>query len=201
MTAPAAMGDLIEYRPPQEPKETTASIGMVIFLASWLMMFAALFFVYGAIRARATAWPPPNLPVIPLLMPTINTLVIALSSVVMHSGIVAMRRGKTALVAPSLLVTLVLGTVFMALQIVVWTDLYNGGLLPSNDRYGAVFYMMTGVHAAHVIVGLGALLWLTIRAFTGHYTPARYLSIRLWAMYWHFVGVVWLAVFGTVYFV
>ena len=193
------MGELLEYRSPKQRNETTAWLGMVIFLASWFMMFAALFFTYGGIRARSILWPPPAMPLLPLTLPTVNTIAIALSSAVMQYGVFEVRRGKEQRLGPALSITFLLGTVFMGLQTMVWADLYAEGLKPDSGPYGSVFYGLTAIHAAHVVVGLLAIGFLTVRAFAGYYSAARHLAVRLWTMYWHFVGVIWLGLFLSVY--
>ena len=92
-----------------------------------------------------------------------------------------------------------LGFVFLALQAVVWTRLWNAGLTVDKGPYPSVFYGLTVIHALHVAVGLLALAWLTLRAFQGTFNAARHLPVRLWALYWHFVGAVWLLMFVSVY--
>jgi cytochrome c oxidase subunit 3 len=193
------VGEILEYRSPKKHDEATSWIGMVVFLASWGMMFGAIFFAYGGLRARAASWPPAGVPLVPLGLPGVNTAVIAASSLAIHYGVVTVRRGSTAKLGPALLATFALGCVFLVLQLIVWNELYATGLRPDSGSYGSVFYGLTWIHAAHVGVGLAALLWLAIQAFRGKYSAARHLSIRLWAMYWHFVGAIWAIMFLTVY--
>jgi cytochrome c oxidase subunit III len=195
------MGAIVPYPPPRARQEWTAYLGMVIFLGSWAMMFGSLFFAYGMVRARATEWPPSDLPELPLLLPGINTAVLAASSASLQLAVHWLRRGKMALVGPALATTLVLGAVFLGLQTVTWRSLLDEGLAPSGGPYPSVFYALTCFHAIHVLVGIGALGWLCWGAFAGKYSAARFLPVRLWALYWHFVGVVWGIMFVTVYVV
>ncbi len=117
------MGEIVPYRPPRAREEWTAHLGMVIFLASWAMLFGSMFFAYGMVRARATAWPPPDLPALPLGVPGLNTVLLALSSVVLQLTLRALRRGKTALLGPGIGISFLLGVVFLALQILTWRSL------------------------------------------------------------------------------
>jgi cytochrome c oxidase subunit 3 len=195
------MGAIVPYRPPRAKEEWTAYLGMVVFLASWAMMFGSLFFAYGMVRSRANVWPPPDLPELPLVVPGINTAILAASSVVLQLSLGAVRAGKTALLGPGLAASAVLGSAFLALQTVTWRRLYDEGLTPRDGPYPSVFYALTCFHALHVLVGIGALVWLCRSAFVGKYSAARFLPVRLWAMYWHFVGVVWGAMFVAVYLV
>ena len=188
----------LERRPtPQVRDEATAFVGMVIFLASWAILFIALFFAYGFVRLRQTTWPPADLPRLPVWLPALNTLVIALSGAVLQFGLHSLRRGRE--LAPALAASAALGFAFLALQWVLWTRVYDAGLRTSTGVYASVFYMLTVVHALHVVVGLVALVGLAIRAQRGAYSTARHLSIRLWTLYWHFVGIVWGCVFVTVF--
>ncbi|HJZ84317.1 MAG TPA: heme-copper oxidase subunit III [Polyangia bacterium] len=193
------MGDIINYRSRRSHEETTAYVGMVIFLGSWAMLFAGLFFVYGAVRLRAPVWPPPGQGPLPVALPAINTLVLALSSAAMQAGLTLLRRGHTRALAPFLGTTAILGMVFLGLQTVVWSRVAKAGLKPASGPYASAFYGLTWFHALHVGVGLIALLWLSFRAVQGAYSLPRHQSVRLWTMYWHFVGVVWGVMFLTVY--
>ena len=190
---------ILPYRSRHARKDATAWIGMLVFLGSWAMMFAALFFAYGMLRARMDAWPPPGSPPLPLLLPAANTLVIAVSSAVLERALWSARRGKMESVLPGIAAALLLGTLFVGLQLLLWTGLWKAGLRPDGGPYASVFYALTAVHAAHVAVGLLGLGHCAIRAASGALSPVRNLGLRLWTAYWHFVGGVWLLLFLTVF--
>jgi cytochrome c oxidase subunit 3 len=192
---------VIRYQPRGAREQATAWIGMVIFLGSWAMMFAALFFSYGMLRARLPVWPPPGTPPLPRLLPGINTLIIGLSSVAMQRGLSAARRAQAAAVLPAIAAGFLLGLAFLSLQFVLWTGLWRAGLRPEGGAYPSVFYGLTAIHAIHVAVGLGGLGWLLTRAFFHAFGPARNLGLRLWTGYWHFVGAVWLLMYLTVFLI
>lgn len=194
------MGQVLPYRPPKAREEATAFVGMVIFLASWAMMFAAMFFAYGFVRTRSNAWPPPDLPALPVLLPAFNTVVLAASSASFQYGISFIRGGAVRKFALALMTTFVLGTAFLFLQGWLWLGLYQKGLRPeTGGPYSSVFYGLTAFHALHVLVGLAAIGLLCGRAFAGAFSAARHLPVRLWAIYWHFVGVVWALMFILVF--
>ncbi len=157
--------ELRRYRLRRSEDEITSYVGMIIFLGSWAMMFAALFFAYAVVRLRAPMWPPPDQPALPILIPGLNTVVIA---------------GSSAAVA-----------------VAVWVGLWRAGLLPTGGPYASVFYALTAFHALHVVVGLVALGALAIRAQPPRGTTRS--AVRLWGMFWHFVGVVWVALYVAVY--
>lgn len=193
------MGEIVSYRSPRAHERTTALIGMVIFIAAWAMMFACLFFAYGGLRIGAREWPPIGQPRLPIALPALNTLILALSSLAIEGGLGAIRKGRSRALGPALLASLALGAAFLVLQYVTGSDLYEEGLTPRAGPYASVFYGLAGIHALHVAVGLLALSWLSIRAFRGAYTTPQHIPVRLWAVYWHFVGFVWLLMFVFVF--
>jgi cytochrome c oxidase subunit III len=177
--------------------EVTSYVGMVVFLGSWAMLFAALFFSYAIVRVRAPMWPPPDQPMLPVLLPGLNTAVIAASSAAVALAVRAYALGRNRRASLALGLGAGLGTLFLALQAVVWVGVWRAGLVPSGGPYPSVFYTLTGFHALHVLVGLGALGVLAFRA----QAPVRATrsAVRLWGMYWHFVGAVWGALYVAVY--
>jgi heme/copper-type cytochrome/quinol oxidase subunit 3 len=195
-----AMGDVLQYRPPKARAETTAVMGMVIFLSSWAMMFASLFFAYAFVRTKSPTWPPDGLSPLPRLLPAASTVVLGLSSLLLQRGIKIVKASAPGSLWRSLLGAVLLGVLFLTLQTYLWLTLYAGGLKPSSGgSYTSVFYGLTWLHALHVVVGLVGLAVVARRAFAGEFNAARYLPVRLWAMYWHFVGVVWLLMFVSVF--
>ena len=131
------------------------------------------------------------------------------SSVTMHLALRAVRRGRQAGLRAWIVVTAVLGTAFLAAQTVNWLAYFRAipsgnlppprGLAPEDIRpapglFYFLFFMLTGVHAAHVVGGLAALAVASVNAFRGRYTAARQAGVRHCAMYWHFLDAVWLVI-------
>lgn len=193
------MGKVVRVRPEQAERDWTARIGMIVFLASWGMMFGALFFAYGIVRNHTAHWPPPGLPRPPLVLPAINTIVLGWSSWVLQRAIDCIAHERVRQGALHIGVAALLGALFLALQINVWVALHGQGLSVDTGSYASVFYALTCFHALHVLVGLVALGWLVYRALDGRYNAARHLPVRLWTMYWHFVGGVWGFMFVVLY--
>jgi heme/copper-type cytochrome/quinol oxidase subunit 3 len=175
--------------------DRTARVGMAIFLGSWAMLFVGLFFAYAFVRARASVWPPLDAPPLPRLLPGLNTVAIALSSVAVARAVRAQALGRARASAASLAAAVGLGALFLVLQVVVWAGLWRQGLLPTGGPFPSVFYAFTVFHALHVLVGLAALGALAVRART----RAAVAPVRLWGWYWHFVGALWAALYVTVY--
>ena len=192
------MGTVVELRP-NEKDEVTRSIGMIIALGAWAMMFGALFFMYFGLRARSLMWPPPGIPPLPPARRAINTAVLLASSAALLLGIRALRRGRRNGLAAWVGAAIALGAGFIALQVVVWKDLWNEGLLPSTGAYGSVFYGLTALHAAHVLAGLGVLVVILVRALSGTYTEHNVGRVRVAAMFWHFVDAVWVLMYLALY--
>jgi cytochrome c oxidase subunit 3 len=189
--------DLVARRARLGKAEVTSYVGMVVFLGSWAMMFAALFFSYALVRSRAPAWPPLDLPVPPRLLPAVNTAVIAASSAAVVAALRAAMMGRRVRLGRALVVATALGATFLALQAVVWVGLWRDGLRIEGGTYPSVFYSLTALHALHVAVGVVALSVLALRALRAP-GPTR-VAVRLWGMYWHFVGIVWGVLYATVY--
>ena len=197
-TSPQApdVAELQQYRRRPSEHEVTSYIGMVIFLASWAMMFAALFFAYAVVRFRAPIWPPPDQPRLPILLPGLNTVIIAVSSGLVAVAVRATGLGRLRRAFDCLGIAAILGAIFLMLQVVVWAGLWHAGLVPDSGPYASAFYALTTFHALHVLVGLVALVGLTFRAWQRRATRT---AVRLWGMFWHFVGAVWLALYLAVY--
>lgn len=182
----------------QQHQAGTAFLGMVIFMASWAMLFAGLFFAYGVVRSGAHPWPPTDMPDLPLGLPATATLALALSSYGLH-GALARARATGEGVARLVGAAAALGAIFLFLQARVWGSLWHLGLTPDAGPYASVFYGLTVFHALHVALGVLALGWLTVRAARRRYTPLAHIPLRLWTLYWHMVGVVWGLMYLLVY--
>jgi heme/copper-type cytochrome/quinol oxidase subunit 3 len=194
---PGTVHGLERYRRRPGREERTAHVGMAVFLGSWAMLFAALFFAYAFVRARAPVWPPLDAPSLPRLVPGLNTLAIAASSAVVAHAVRARELARSRAAALSLAAAAALGALFLALQALVWSGLWRQGLQPSGGTYPSVFYAFTAFHALHVLVGVGALAWLAARARFG--AGVTRTDVRLWGWYWHFVGILWGVLYVTVY--
>jgi heme/copper-type cytochrome/quinol oxidase subunit 3 len=193
--APVYGLDERRHRPRGEAR--TAHIGMAVFLGSWAMLFAGLFFAYAFVRARAPAWPPLDAPPLPRLVPGLNTLAIAASSLAVARAVRQRELGRAPAASRWLRGAAALGAAFLGLQALVWSELWRAGLVPSGGPFASVFYAFTAFHALHVLVGLGGLAAVALRLRTG--AGASPTDVRLWGWYWHFVGVVWLALYAALY--
>jgi cytochrome c oxidase subunit 3 len=188
---------VLPYRPAHARQEDTARVGMLIFLGSWAMMFAALFFALGVVRWRSPQWPPEGVGPLPVALAVVNTTVLALSSVALEAALRSVRSGRLLHMRRWLWIAVGLGSAFLGLQIVLWTKVAQAGVRWEAGAFGGAVFGLCGFHALHVLVGVGGLLTAAMawRALQ----PARHLRLRLWAHYWHFVGVVWLVLFSAIF--
>jgi cytochrome c oxidase subunit 3 len=174
-------------------------VGMLLFISSEVMFFGGLFATYFSARASfAGEWGPPppahELEILPIALPI--TIILLLSSLTMHFGVRAIARGNSGRLRLWLLVTLGLGIVFLAGQIYDYTVL---GFGISDGVFGTVFYTLTGFHGAHVFGGVVGLTILAVRAGTGQFSARNHVAVEAVSYYWHFVDVVWVALFTTLY--
>ncbi|MEO6324567.1 MAG: heme-copper oxidase subunit III [Thermoanaerobaculia bacterium] len=181
-------------------RRKTTFVGMLMALASWTMLFASLFFAYAVLRLKAPTWPPDGAAALPKLLPAFNTLLMILSSFVLHQGVKAGTAERLRLLR-SLFGTIALGTIFLLLQLAVWIPLWRSGFRIDSGIYGSIFYGLTVFHALHVLAGLIALFVVALQARRGLVTSGRRNAVRMTAMFWHFVDVVWVLLFAVVYLV
>lgn len=163
--------------------------GMVLFLASELMFFGGLFASYFTLRTATSAWPPPDVE-LDLPLTAVATVVLTMSSLSMQGAIGRLRGGDLGRGRAWLGVTFALGAVFLAIK---GYELGTAGFGVRSHAYGSLFFTMLGAHGLHLVVGMALLVVV----------GARMIEARAEAVgaYWHFVDVVWLAIFGTVYLI
>ena len=189
------------------------AIGTVVWLASELMFFAGLFAMYSTLRAsRPDIWED-NVHKLNVTFALINTIILVLSSVACQMGVFAAeqlkpRRTGSLLnvkawgMAEWFVLTFIMGAIFVAGQAYEYATLVSEGVTIASSAYGSAFYITTGFHALHVTAGLVAFLLIIGRAYVakrfGHYEATSAIVV---SYYWHFVDVVWIALFFVVYFV
>jgi cytochrome c oxidase subunit 3 len=178
----------------------TPLVGMLLFIASEVMFFGGLFASYFNARAvHVGEWgaPPgaPELEILPIALPI--TIILVASSFTMQFGVWAIRRGNQRAMRNWTLLTLVLGVGFLLGQIYDYTTL---GFGISDGAFGTVFYTLTGFHGAHVFGGAVGLTILAARASQGQFSRQNHVAVEAISFYWHFVDVVWIALFSTLYF-
>ena len=171
-------------------------MGMVLFVAGEAMFFAALFGAYFSVRAAARVWPPATIGTPELPIPAVLTAILVTSSVVLQFGIRAIRQGRVATFQRLLALTILLGLCFLALQGYDYSQLTFG---IKDGIYPSLFYVMTGLHMAHVVGGVVLLSVVGAQALTGQISTVRHEPVEGATIYWHFVDIVWIFLFTVFY--
>ena len=198
--SPADEGSLIDSPQPSGNQSAPAStLGMTLFILSLSMLFAASLAAYYINMVRAPVWPPEGMPPLPLWL-YLSTFLIIGSSMTIQLAHSNARIGRLGIVSIAMLATLVLGLLFLGSQIVSWSIMLQAEVYAKTSMYSFIFYMLTGLHAAHVIGGVVPLVFVTRAAYMGHYTKEAHLPVKHMTMYWHFLGIVWLIMFLTFVF-
>lgn len=169
--------------------------GMLTLVVTEASLFAYLLFSYFYLASQAHGtWLPTATPSLKLALP--NTIILIASSFVLWWGERGIRQGQRARLLIATSVTLVMGIIFAILQVKEW---HNKSFSISDHAYGSLYYTITGFHMAHVLGGLLILAALLLWTALGHFDERRHSAVSIGAIYWHFVDVVWLAVFSTFY--
>jgi heme/copper-type cytochrome/quinol oxidase subunit 3 len=197
------------------------ALGVIIFIASETMFFGALLGAYYTLRSLTPVWPPADVHLTDTEM-AVATAILLASSVPAHFAVQALREGKPGLAVRRLILTSVMGCVFLLLKIHDWL---TSGFAISSHAYGTIFFTLTGFHALHMAVGIILLVGLAIKIGAGDYTaefppavpePPEVRGVRrperparqpesggpdAVAYYWHFVDAVWIAVFSSIWLI
>jgi cytochrome c oxidase subunit 3 len=189
------------------------SVGTIIWLSSELMFFAALFAAYFTIRAVSSDLWAQSTAMLDIPFSTGNTIILVLSSVTCQLGVFAAERGQVGRSGSILnvggwglrewfVLTYVMGSIFIGGQALEYASLINEGLTIPSSAYGTMFYLATGFHGLHVTGGLIAFLFVLGRTFVARkFTHEQAVSAIVVSYYWHFVDVVWVGLFATIYLI
>jgi cytochrome c oxidase subunit III len=189
------------------------SVGTIVWLSSELMFFAGLFAMYFTVRANnLNDWPGTKLNIAYALP---FTVILIGSSVTCQLGVFDAERGNVYGLRRWFVITFVLGLIFVlgqageyAMQVHAYhtspigpNGLPEDGITLSSSGYGSVFFLTTGFHGLHVIGGLLAFVFYLIRTALGRFTPAQATAAIVVSYYWHFVDIVWIGLFATIYLI
>lgn len=182
------------------------ALGMILFIVSEAVMFGAFFAQYFYNRIIAAEWPNPaglpagfeRVPSFPL--PVILTIILVASGFTAHNAQTAIRRDDRDGFTGWLIVTIALGITFLGGQAYEYTSLIvNEHFTIGSGIYGSVFFSLTGLHGLHVTIGVITLIGVLIRGFLGHFSSRNHFGVEGTILYWHFVDVVWLALYVALY--
>jgi cytochrome c oxidase subunit 3 len=201
-----------------EQQRETETFGMWMFLATEILIFGSIFTAYTVYRLRYAHDFEAASSKLNVLIGSINTIVLLSSSLTMVLSVHATRAGLQKMLLTCLVLTIVLGGTFLGLKAVEYYIDYKENLVPgfafdpgewtalnppANPQRVqlmlAFYYILTGLHAVHMLVGMGLLVWLVLRARQGTLTPVRYMAVEVVGLYWHFVDIVWIFLLPLLY--
>jgi len=203
-SASAALGHAEhEHHGPPEANNSSQidrqTLGILLFIVSEVMLFGAFFAAYFFLRVVVdpSAWPPEGVH-LPVGVAGVNTAILISSSFTIHYALEAIRRNDRRGLKLGMIATWLLGATFLFIQM---NEYVHVGFSARDGAFGSIFYSLTGLHGAHVFVGLFLLTIVNIRVFRGHFGPEAkdHLGVEVPGIYWHFVDIMWIVVFTTVY--
>ena len=174
----------------------TSRWGIALLILTEAVFFACLLSGYFFLRSSNPVWPPNAIDLPEVILPVVATIVLVSSSAVLIWAERRLKSGHLGNFRLGLLITILLGVVFLGIQVYEYTEL---DFTPQDGAYGALFYAITGLHGLHVTVGVLLLGVMFLWAMLGYFTPKRHLSFSNVSLYWHFVDGVWLFVWTSLY--
>jgi cytochrome c oxidase subunit 3 len=214
--------ELLHHFADPEQQRDAASLGMWMFLATEIMFFGGMFLAYLIYRFWYYNEFAAGSRSLDIWLGTINTAVLICSSLTVALGVRAAQLGQRKLLVILLLLTIVFGFAFLGIKGVEWYQKYEEHHIPGHSFnsedlvkaypqihidpqheqiYFSLYFAMTGLHALHMIIGLGIFIFLTYYAWKGRYTPKYYTPIEIGGLYWHFVDIVWIYLFPLLYLI
>lgn len=185
---------------PHDPEDGTKPVawwGTILFIATEAMLFAALISSYIYLRYNSEEWPLGGIPIPELKLAIPGTIVLLTSSATAHLAERRIGKGDQNGMRWALGGTILLGLGFLGIQA---TEYMSASFTPQTNAYGSIFFGVTGFHGLHVLVGTAMLTAVLVAGRrAGRFTAERHLPLRLAIVYWHFVDVVWIFVFSTLY--
>jgi cytochrome c oxidase subunit 3 len=196
-----------------EKQDHAVRLGMWLFLATEVLLFAGLFLGYTVYRYFYHEAFHEASRTLQLGLGATNTVVLITSSLSVALGYWAIKQGKTKLCAGMLVFTILCALIFLAIKSVEYRTKFEEGALPGQfyhfsevtapgaNLYFTIYFLTTGLHAFHVIVGMSILIWILVRVLKGHFSPTYYVPVELGGLYWHLVDLVWIFLFPLLYLI
>jgi cytochrome c oxidase subunit 3 len=196
-----------------DQQQEASSLGMWVFLLTEILFFGALFMVYAVYRM----WYPEAFAAsshhLDIPLGTINTAVLIGSSLTMALAVHAAQLNSRKGIMIFILLTMILGGIFLGIKAVEYSHKFHEHLVPGSSFafdpqffrpaqiFFSLYFMMTGLHALHMIVGMGLMIWMLIWAYNGTFGNGYYSPVEIVGLYWHFVDIVWIFLFPLLYLI
>ena len=187
--------------PKHEGAPVSARLGIWAFLATELLLFGGLFTVYAVYRVVYPDLFQQEHLKLNRLLGTLNTILLLTSSLTMAVGIAAIRQGRQQALKIALTLTLLLSAGFLGIKYLEWSEDFSHGLYPESSLFFGLYFMMTGLHGLHVVLGMLVMGWLLVCARQGRFSAQYSTPVEVTGLYWHFVDLVWIYLFPLLYLV
>lgn len=197
----------------QEHEYQTSKQGTWLFLCTEILMFGGLFVAYSLFHSLYPELFKEGASHLDWRLGAANTIVLLFSSLTMALGIYFIQVKKTSTASLMLIITLICGFIFMGIKGVEYTSKFHHHMYPGRFYAGEIgevknialyfsfYFMMTGLHALHVLIGMGLITWVLIRNIRGDFTPGYFMPVELVGLFWHLVDLVWIYLFPLLYLV
>jgi len=179
----------------------SAKLGVWTFLATEVLLFGALFTAYTIFRMKYPELFRVEHAKLDRVLGAVNTVVLITSSFTVVLGVDAIRRGKTRLLEAFFGATILLAAVFLCVKYVEYAAKFHHGLYPGTNLFFSLYFMMTGLHGAHVLLGMAVLTYVLVLSRRGRLSENYYTPVEMSGLYWHFVDLVWIYLFPLLYLV
>jgi cytochrome c oxidase subunit 3 len=196
-----------------EQQRDASSLGMWVFLVTEILFFGGLFLAYTVYRAQYPLAFAEASRHLDITLGTFNTAVLIVSSLTMALAVYSAALGRRKAIIAFLLATMALGGVFLGVKAVEYAHKFHDHLVPGPgfrfpgadarqvEMFFSLYFAMTGLHAAHMIIGIGLLTVLVLQARKGRYGPEYHTPVEVSGLYWHFVDIVWIFLFPLLYLI
>jgi len=178
-----------------------ATLGIWTFLATEVLLFGGLFTAYIIYRIKFPQMFYEDHLKLDRVLGAVNTVVLIGSSLTVALGIAAIRKGRVGLLKLYLSLTILLAGVFLGIKYIEYMEKFSHGLFPNTDMFFSLYFMLTGLHGIHVLVGMVALGTVLFLAGKGRYSESYHTPVEITGLYWHFVDLVWIYLFPLLYLV
>ena len=193
-------GQAAALHPPTSTGLDSRKLGFWIFLGSETLFFGSFISAYMAYKNESVVGPF-TADILDIPLTTVSTFVLLMSSLAMVLGLAAVQQSNRRGSLLWLGVTILLGTIFLGFQAFEFTEFYHHGLTLQTNLFGSTFFILTGFHGAHVTIGVIWLFILWLQSLQGRLGPNKALNVEIAGLYWHFVDIVWIALFTLIYLI
>ena len=179
----------------------SAKLGVWTFLATEVLLFGALFTAYTVFRMKYPEMFHAEHAKLDRVLGAVNTVVLITSSLMVVFGVDAIKRGKARLFEACFGATILLAGVFLCVKYVEYSEKFHHGIYPRTNIFFSIYFMLTGLHGVHVLIGMGLLSYVIVLSRRGRLSADYFTPAEMSGLYWHFVDLVWIYLFPLLYLI